>query len=91
MQNIYLLGLLSVVFIAIFVYYNVHQDHIKVHWFGFIQRVVSIYIISLLVLALLLTLIQVTPWETDFMLALRRVILVSFPASMSGVVADMLK
>ena len=84
--------LLSLLFIAAFVYYNFYRtEHLREHWDEFLKRVLSTYLISFLVVALILTLIEKAPWATDHLLAVKRIILVSFPASMSAAVADMIK
>jgi uncharacterized membrane protein len=82
---------LSLFFIATFVYYNYYRDRLGKHWVEFLKRSLSTYIISFAVVAVVLTLIQQTPWATDWLLAVKRVILVAFPASMSAVVADVIK
>jgi uncharacterized membrane protein len=81
----------SLVFIASFVYYNFYKGRMHGNKDEFVKRVVSTYVISFLVVALLLTIIQRAPWSTDMLLAVKRVILVSLPASMSAAVADMIK
>jgi uncharacterized membrane protein len=91
MLSIYFLALLSLFFIAIFVYYNFYRDHLKNHWIEFLKRVFVIYILSFLIVAGLLTIIQVTPWKTDFILSVKRTIIVAFPASLSAAIADMIK
>ncbi len=91
MSQIYALAGLSLMFISIFVYYNFYRSHFREHWVEFLKRVLVIYILSAAVVALILTIIQVTPWQTDWVLAIKRVVLVSFPASMSAAVADMIK
>jgi uncharacterized membrane protein len=58
---------------------------------SYILRVVATYLFSLLVVAGLMTIIQQCPWTTDFVLALKRVLIVSFPASMSAAVSDTIK
>jgi len=84
--------ILSLLFIAIFVYYNYYYtEHLKKHWDEFIKRVFSTYIFSFIVVAIVLTLIQRTPWSTNWILAFKRIVLVTFPASMSAAVADMIK
>ena len=83
---------LSLFFILIFVYYNFYRkEHLREHWDELIKRVISTYIISLIVVASILTLIEQAPWITNHLLAIKRVILVAFPASMSAAVADMIK
>ena len=60
------------------------------HW-EFIKRVVGIYVVALMVVAVLLTIIDKCPWGIDNLVATKRVIIVAFPASMSVAVSDMLK
>lgn len=88
--NIIGLFLLSILFIAAFVYYNYHKAH-EFHKSEFIKRVISTYAFSFIVVAVILTLIQRTPWSTDFALALKRVIIVTLPSTMSAAVADVLR
>lgn len=82
---------LSVLFISVFVYHNYYRQKLKKHWLEFVKRVVSTYIFSFLTVALLLSLIKVTPWSADWLLAFKRIVIVTFPASMSAAVADMIK
>ncbi len=89
--NISILSLLSLSFIALFVYVNFYHNYLKGYVFEYIKRVLTIYIISLLVVAGLMTVIQQCPWDTDALLAIKRVILVAFPASMSAVATDAMK
>ena len=90
-SNILLLFLLSLLFISTFVYYNYYTTSIREQWDEFLKRVLVTYVVSFLVAAVLLTLIQRTPWTTDWVLALKRSTIVAFPASMSAAVADLLK
>jgi len=89
--NIAILAIISVLFIAAFVYYNFYRDLFQQYWFEYVKRVLAIYILSLLVVGILLTLIEVAPWNTNFIVALKRVVIVAFPASMSAAVSDSIK
>lgn len=91
LRNIMALTTISLLFIAAFVYYNFYRFHIREHLFQYLKRVISIYLLSLLVVALLMTIIDKCPWGVDNLLAIKRVIIVAFPASMSAAVSDMLK
>lgn len=91
LTNVLVIALLSVVFIAVFVYYNFYKVTLKGFVGEFIKRVLGTYLISLLVVAVILTLIQQCPWGTDNILAFKRLIIVSFPASMSGTISDTIK
>jgi uncharacterized membrane protein len=91
-MNILAFLILSICFISTFIYYNYYRnEHFKDHKIDFLKRVLSTYILSFLVVGLLLTIIGKAPWDTDMLLAFKRCILVSFPASMSAAVADMVK
>jgi len=90
-RNIIFLNVLSLIFIAAFVYFNFYRLNLVGHRLEFTKRVVSIYILSFLVVALLLTLVDGAPWKTDWLLAVKRVVIIAFPASMSAAVADMIK
>jgi uncharacterized membrane protein len=89
--NIMAFFILSITFIAIFVYYNSYKHHFQSHKSEYYKRVFSIYVISFVVVGIFLTMVQQAPWTTDFVLAIKRTILVAFPASMSAAVADMIK
>ena len=89
LPNVLALGTISVLFIAAFVYFNIYRNALRGHEFEYAKRVVAIYGLSLVVVGLLLTLIQQCPWGINNLLAVKRVVIVAFPASMSAAVADM--
>ena len=45
----------------------------------------------MIVVGALLTVIQKAPWTTDTLLAVKRMLIVAFPASMSAAVSDAFK
>lgn len=89
--NVILLSLLSLLFIAVFVYFNFYRNELKGHAFNFIKRVLAIYGFSLLVVGAILTIIGKCPWGADNILALKRVMIVAFPSSMSATLSDTIK
>jgi len=93
LANVTALIAVSLIFIGSFVYYNYYMHHhgLKKHGFEFLKRVLATYVIAFLVVGLILSIIEITPWSTDFLLAFKRTAIVSFPASMSAAVADTLK
>lgn len=91
LRNVLVLTFLSMLFIGLFVYFNFYRFLMKNHVFEFLKRILAVYFFSLLVVAILLTVIQRCPWETDFLLALKRILIVAFPASMSAAVSDTMK
>ena len=90
-ENIGGIAALSFLFISSFVYYNYYRGALREHWFDFAKRVFSTYLFSMLIVAVILTLIERASWTMEPALALKRVILVSFPASMSAAIADTIK
>jgi uncharacterized membrane protein len=90
-MNIILLTLLSIIFISFFVYFNFYRFNFKAHKSEYFKRVLATYFFSLLIVGTILTIIQKCPWQTDFFLAIKRIVIVSFPASMSATVSDAFK
>lgn len=95
LPNILTILAISIIFIASFVYYNYykHNNHnLKLHFGAFVKRVLATYFVSLVVVAFLLTVIQVAIWTgPESITAFKRVVIVTFPASISAAVADFLK
>ncbi len=91
LANVLGIAAISIAMIAAFVYYNFYRVGFRQHIFEYIKRVMAIYGLSLLVVACILTIILQCPWDTDPILALKRVILVGYPASMSAAVTDSIK
>jgi uncharacterized membrane protein len=89
--NIALIAAFSVFLISIFVYFNFYKITLKGYVFDFIKRVVGTYLISMLIVAIILTLIQKCPWGVDNVLAIKRIIIVTFPAAMGGTLSDTIK
>jgi len=90
-SNILALAIISLVFIALFVYFNFYRFQLKGYVFEYIKRIVAIYALALIVVGILLTLIEKCPWGVDNILALKRMIIVAFPSSMSAALSDTLK
>jgi uncharacterized membrane protein len=91
LNNVIYLAILSVLFIAIFVYFNIYRFHFSGNAFEYVKRVIGTYVLSLIVVALILTIIQKCPWGVDNILAIKRVVIVAFPASMSATISDTIK
>ncbi|NQT20751.1 MAG: DUF2391 family protein, partial [Planctomycetes bacterium] len=89
--NIMMLSGLSIIFIALFVFFNFYRFNFRGHILEYCKRVFATYVFSLLVVGVLLTIIQKCPWGIDNVLAIRRILIVAFPASMSAAVSDALK
>jgi len=89
--NVIGLAAVSLAFISLFVYYNFYRNAMRGHVSEFVKRVMGIYVFSLIVVAGLLTLILKCPWGVDNAVAMKRIVIVAFPASMSAAISDMLK
>jgi uncharacterized membrane protein len=82
----------SLIFITVFTYYHYyHKIQVNGYYDELVKRVLATYIVSFIVVSLLLGLIQRTPWQTDWLLAFKRIVIVTFPSTMSAAVADVLK
>lgn len=90
-RNIYMILGLSLVFVSLYVYFNFYRLVLRGHFWQFAKRVLATYLVAAIVAAVLLTLIEKAPWQTDVWIAIRRVIIVAFPASMSASVTDSIK
>lgn len=90
-SNVSMISILSLVLISVFVYFNFYKVTLKGYITDFIKRIIGTYLISLLVVALILTLINKCPWGIDNVLAIKRIIIVAFPAAMSGTLSDTIK
>jgi len=89
--NIVGIALVSILVIAMFVYFNFYKSYLEQFRIQYVTRVMSTYLIALFVVAVLLTLVDQCPWGVDNTLAIKRIIVVAFPASMSATVTDALK
>ena len=91
LSNVIALALLSIFFIGLFVYVNFYRFYLKGYVLEYFKRVLTIYVGSLLVVGFLMTVIQQCPWGVDNLLAIKRIIIVTFPASMSATITDSIK
>ncbi|MGI9202349.1 MAG: DUF2391 family protein [Woeseiaceae bacterium] len=89
--NITAIALISILFIGTFVYFNFYKGYIAEFRAQFVIRVLTTYLLSAFVVAILLTVIEQAPWGVDNALALKRIVVVAFPAAMSATVTDALK
>ena len=89
--NVFLIAIFSLSFIAVFVFYNFYRNHIKGFEFDYVKRVLVIYFLSLLVVAVLMTMIGQADWVADAKAAIKLIVIVAFPASMSATLSDTIK
>lgn len=89
--NVIAILIISLFFIAIFVYRNFSRNIPHFYWADLVKRIFVIYILSFLIVALLLWVIQRAPWAMDTMLAFKRTVIVTFPSALSAAIAGNLK
>jgi len=92
LSNIIGIFLISLLFISTFTYYHYHKKPsvLKNHFNKFLNRTISTYILSFIIVAVILSLIQKAPWLSDTLLAFKRTVIITLPATMSAAVADTL-
>ena len=89
--NIIGIAITSIAFLSFFAYFIFYQGHLRGHERQFLLRVSTAYLVTFCVATLLLTLFDKCPWTEEPATALKRVVLVTFPASFSATVVDSLK
>ena len=86
--NVILLNTVCILFMGSFIYFKSYRKHLDLYRNEFYKRVLSTFLLSVLIVGILLTIVNKCPWLTDFDLALKRVLIGSFPAAMSATVTD---
>lgn len=86
--NLVMLFSLSVVFLTLYTYESVFQRSISTRKFVFVLRIILAYLITALVVALVLFCIDKLPLLTEPLIAIKRVVIISMPASMGAIVVD---
>lgn len=88
LTNLLLVFVLSVVFLSFFAYESVFQANIKYRISVFFIRIVIAYLIAALVVSLVLIALDKFPLLTEPAIALKRLIVITMPASMGAIIAD---
>lgn len=83
------LFILANILIALMIFHTGYREHsIKTFEKLYFKRVLLSYLIIFLTCTALLVLIDKAPWATNPFLALQRTVIISVPASISGITAD---
>ena len=90
LHKLSLLMLMSLIFIALYIYSNVFQNKIKGREIEFGVRIVITYVITAVVVLLILYSLDKLPILTEPSIAIKRVIVITMPASMGAMVVDSL-
>ncbi|AEX23784.1 MULTISPECIES: DUF2391 family protein [Vibrio] len=88
MANLLMLLSLSVIFLSFFAYQSVFQSRIRHRVSIFIFRVIIAYTIAAVVVALVLLCLDKLPLLTEPLVAIKRIIVITMPASMGAIVVD---
>lgn len=86
--NIILLIVLSLLFVNLYSLHNIFQGRITHRVLTFFSRTIIVYGITLLVVVVVLAVLDHLPIIGEPWIAVRRVVVLSFPASMGAVVVD---
>lgn len=86
--NLFLVFVLSVTFLGIYAYYSVFQGQVSKRYDIFILRIFIAYFISAMVVALVLLALNKLPLIVEPVIALKRLVLITMPASMGAIVVD---
>ncbi|QJY38202.1 DUF2391 family protein (plasmid) [Vibrio europaeus] len=86
--NLFMLFVLSVVFLTLYTYESVFQHNVSSRKLVFIIRIIVAYLITALVVMLVLFCINKLPLLTEPLVAIKRVIIISMPASMGAIFVD---
>ncbi|MEM5528972.1 DUF2391 family protein [Gammaproteobacteria bacterium AS21] len=87
-QNLLMLLTLSVLFLTIYTYGSVFQKDIKTRKLVFVFRIVIAYVMTAFVVALVLLCLNKLPFVDDPITAIKRIIVITMPASMGAIVVD---
>ena len=88
MVNLLMLLSLSVIFLSFFAYQSVFQSRIRHRVSIFIFRVIIAYTIAAVVVALVLLCLDKLPLLAEPLVAIKRIIVITMPASMGAIVVD---
>lgn len=86
--NILMLLFLSITFLSFYTYGSLFQANIKYRIPVFLIRIVIAYFIAALVVALVLIALDKFPLLSEPIIALKRLIIITMPASMGAIIVD---
>ena len=86
--NLLMLFILSMTFLALYTYESVFQRDVLSRKGVFLFRIVVAYLMAALVVTLVLFCIDKLPFSTDPWVAVKRIIVITMPASMGAIVVD---
>ena len=87
-QNLSILMVMSLVFLAFYTYQSVFQGNIKNRVSVYLLRIVIAYGITALVVGLILFSLNKLPISDEPLVAFKRLIIICMPASMGAIIVD---
>jgi uncharacterized membrane protein len=88
LTNLAMLFALSMLFLTFFAYESVFQGNIRQRALAFVARLFLAYFIAAVVVALLLMALDKFPLASEPATALKRLIVITMPASMGAIIVD---
>ena len=88
LPNLFLVFMLSIGFLALYSYQSLFQASVKNRLFLFIFRMFLAYLLTAIVVAVVLLSLDKLPLLTAPLIALKRIVLVTMPASMGAIIVD---
>ncbi len=86
--NLIVIIILSLSFISIYAFRGIYQGRVKDRMRTYILRVLFDYFVTFCVVIIVLFALNKFPVFSDMYIALKRAIIISFPASMGAIVVD---
>lgn len=86
--NVIILLSLSLLFIGLYSIQGIFQGRLKHRIYHFLIRIIIIYGVTIFIVFIILFALNRMPLLDEPIIALKRIILLSFPASMGGVIVD---
>ena len=87
-ENLFLIFVISILFLSFFAYESIFQGNIKNRVSSFVLRIIIAYLITIFVVSIVLLAIGKLPLVLDTTIAIKRLIVIAMPASIGGIVVD---
>lgn len=89
--NVYALSILSIIVVTLFIYFNFYKGKLKGNVINFFKRVVATFMITFSCVVLILVLIDKFPIFDSPSVAIKRLMIISFPTIFGAVISDYIK
>jgi len=86
--NLIIVVLISLAFISLYAFRGIYQGKVKNRIATYLSRVFIDYVVTLCVVIIVLFALNKFPILADTSIAIKRIIIISFPASMGAIVVD---